>query len=52
MEYVNSSVEEKRENFRKAQGSDPKGNPYLVYKSEFVEGWEPSGVPVSLIMSL
>ena len=25
-----------------------KGNPNLVYKSEFIEGWEPSGVPVSI----
>ena len=30
------------------QGSDPEavGNPNLVYVSEFIEGWEPSGVPV------
>lgn len=26
--------------------SDVHGNPNLVYASEFVEGWEPSGVPV------
>ena len=26
--------------------SDVIGNPNLVYESEFVEGWEPSGVPV------
>lgn len=25
------------------------GNPNLIYASEFVEGWEPSGVPVRLI---
>jgi hypothetical protein len=23
------------------------GNPNLIYSSKFVEGWEPSGVPVS-----
>lgn len=26
--------------------SDVHGNPNFVYKSKFVEGWEPSGVPV------
>lgn len=26
--------------------SDVHGNPNLVYESLFVEGWEPSGVPV------
>lgn len=25
---------------------DVHGNPNLVYDSKFVEGWEPSGVPV------
>lgn len=25
------------------------GNPNLIYSSKFVEGWEPSGVPVSSI---
>lgn len=25
---------------------DVHGNPNLVYHSKFVEGWEPSGVPV------
>lgn len=25
------------------------GNPNLIYSSEFVEGWEPSGVPVRFI---
>lgn len=28
------------------------GNPNLIYSSEFVEGWEPSGVPVRFIKAL
>lgn len=33
----------------KGEITEPKllGNPNLVYESKFVEGWEPSGVPVS-----
>lgn len=32
---------------------DVHGNPNLVYHSKFVEGWEPSGVPVwSLVVSI
>lgn len=70
MEYVRSTVEQKREAYKKETGSDPRqlpdrknheyktgesdqveesdvhGNPNLVYDSKFIEGWEPSGVPV------
>lgn len=28
------------------------GNPNLIYASKFVEGWEPSGVPVRVILSV
>lgn len=33
------------------QGDEPEavGNPNLRYVSKFVEGWEPSGVPVCVI---
>lgn len=70
LKYVRSTVDEKREHYKKETGSDPvalpdmtkrvykttegdqvlgwdvHGNPNLVYDSKFVEGWEPSGVPV------
>lgn len=49
LEYVRSTVEEKRKRFETASKDEPRGNPELVYKSEFVEGWEPSGVPVSCL---
>lgn len=48
LEYVRSTVEQKRKRFETANKDEPRGNPDLEYKSEFVEGWEPSGVPVSL----
>lgn len=32
-------------------GWDVHGNPNLVYDSKFVEGWEPSGVPVWFLFS-
>lgn len=47
LEYVRSTVEQKRKRFESASKDEPRGNPDLEYKSEFVEGWEPSGVPVS-----
>ncbi|KAI0127282.1 putative O-methyltransferase [Xylariales sp. AK1849] len=46
--YVRSTVDEKRKLFGSADGPGPKGNPDLVYKSQFIEGWEPSGVPDAL----
>ena len=49
LEYVRSTVEQKRRRYDECQGSEPRGNPNLVYESKFVEGWEPSGVPVSLL---
>ncbi|ETS75816.1 hypothetical protein PFICI_12760 [Pestalotiopsis fici W106-1] len=48
LEYVRSTVDQKRQRFASASNDGPKGNPDLVYKSEFVEGWEPSGVPDAL----
>ncbi|RYP72296.1 hypothetical protein DL771_004270 [Monosporascus sp. 5C6A] len=48
LEYVRSTVDQKRRSSRNADGDAPRGNPNLVYESEFIEGWEPSGVPVSL----
>jgi hypothetical protein len=45
LEYVRSSVAEKKAKFEQEGRS---GNPNLVYNSQFVEGWEPSGVPVSI----
>lgn len=47
LEYVRSTVEQKRQKASNADGKGPKGRPELVYGSKFVEGWEPSGVPVS-----
>lgn len=70
LEYVRSTVQQKREKFKKDTGlslerlsdwekhrynmakggqvdeAEVHGNPNLIYSSEFVEGWEPSGVPV------
>lgn len=61
LEYVRSTVEEKRKKLQKGIGmrsdkvskgekqeddSEPQGNPNLIYESKLVEGWEPSGVPV------
>lgn len=75
LEYVRSSVQQKREKFKKDTGlslerlsdwekhrynmakggqvdeTEVHGNPNLIYSSEFVEGWEPSGVPVRLIQN-
>lgn len=72
LEYVRSTVEQKRQSFqkntgsssgtrsdwdkyrhdlsdeKKAGGPEAYGNPNLIYVSKFVEGWEPSGVPVCL----
>ncbi|KAI1761372.1 S-adenosyl-L-methionine-dependent methyltransferase [Hypoxylon sp. FL1150] len=45
LEYVRSTVEEKRKRISDGDKSNYKGNPNLVYESRFVEGWEPSGVP-------
>jgi hypothetical protein len=71
LEYVRSTVQQKRERFNRDTGlgletlsdweksqynmakggqvdtTQVHGNPNLVYSSNFVEGWEPSGVPVS-----
>lgn len=43
LEYVRSGVGKKRDRTQITSGR--KGNPNLIYESEFVEGWEPSGVP-------
>ncbi|RYP21345.1 hypothetical protein DL765_002246 [Monosporascus sp. GIB2] len=48
LEYVRSTVQQKRRSSRNTDGAAPKGNPNLVYESEFIEGWEPSGVPDAL----
>ncbi|KAK8133363.1 hypothetical protein PG984_005375 [Apiospora sp. TS-2023a] len=48
LEYVRSTVEQKRQKASNANGNGPKGRPELVYDSKFVEGWEPSGVPDAL----
>ncbi|RYO77346.1 hypothetical protein DL766_007942 [Monosporascus sp. MC13-8B] len=45
LEYVRSTVQQKRRSSRNTDGAPPKGNPNLVYESEFIEGREPSGVP-------
>lgn len=74
LEYVRSTVQQKREKFKKDTGlslerlsdwekhrynmakggqvdeTEVHGNPNLIYSSKFVEGWEPSGVPVSSIL--
>lgn len=75
LEYVRSSVEEKRARLLQAQekadtdhdafkktakqygsveklSTDIKGNPNFIYKSELVNSWEPTGVPVSCVYSL
>ena len=41
LEYVRSSVEQKKEKFK-----DGNGNPNLVYESKMIKSWEPSGEPV------
>ncbi|KAI1840904.1 hypothetical protein JX266_012914 [Neoarthrinium moseri] len=48
LEYVRSTVAQKKKRFAALGHDGLKGNPNLVYKSEFVEGWEPSGVPDAL----
>ncbi|KAI1337545.1 catechol O-methyltransferase [Xylariaceae sp. FL0016] len=48
LEYVRSTVEQKKERFATADKTEPKGNPSLVYESQLVKGWEPSGVPDAL----
>ncbi|KAI0175853.1 S-adenosyl-L-methionine-dependent methyltransferase [Hypoxylon sp. FL1284] len=45
LEYVRSTVEEKRHKISDGNKPSSRGNPNLVYESQFVEGWEPSGVP-------
>ncbi|OTB06744.1 hypothetical protein M426DRAFT_72199 [Hypoxylon sp. CI-4A] len=45
LEYVRSTVSEKKQKLQEGDGSGPKGNPNLIYDSQFIEGWEPSGVP-------
>lgn len=76
LEYVRSTVQQKREKFKKDTGlslerlsdwekhrynmakggqvdeAEVHGNPNLIYSSEFVEGWEPSGVPVSFLQHI
>lgn len=76
LEYVRSTVQQKREKFKKDTGlslerlsdweksrynmakggqvdeTEVHGNPNLIYSSKFVEGWEPSGVPVRSPCSL
>lgn len=60
LKYVRSTVEEKqnalKEDSALQNGSGEKsgetlvrGNPNLIYSSQFLEGWEPSGVPVRLV---
>jgi ethanolamine utilization protein EutQ (cupin superfamily) len=46
LEYVRSTVEQKRLNIPNVEPHEPQGNPDLVYVSQLVEGWEPSGVRV------
>ncbi|KAI1134485.1 S-adenosyl-L-methionine-dependent methyltransferase [Hypoxylon sp. FL0543] len=48
LEYVRSSVEEKKGKLLNGDEKNPRGNPNLIYDSQFVEGWEPSGVPDAL----
>ncbi|KAI6274883.1 hypothetical protein MCOR34_011468 [Pyricularia oryzae] len=48
LRYVRSTVAEKRDAKAKAMHMDATGNPNLIYESQFVEGWEPSGVPDAL----
>lgn len=58
LEYVRSSVEEKRRKFEQNDirndsqdekaGTKIKGNPKLIYESKLVESFEPSGVPVGV----
>ncbi|KAI6093629.1 S-adenosyl-L-methionine-dependent methyltransferase [Hypoxylon rubiginosum] len=45
LEYVRSTVDEKKKRLSNGENSSCKGNPNLVYESRLVEGWEPSGVP-------
>ncbi|KAI1384965.1 S-adenosyl-L-methionine-dependent methyltransferase [Hypoxylon trugodes] len=45
LEYVRSTVHEKRRKASDYDQTGPKGNPNLIYDSHFIEGWEPSGVP-------
>ncbi|KAI1415859.1 S-adenosyl-L-methionine-dependent methyltransferase [Hypoxylon sp. FL1857] len=45
LEYVRSTVEEKRKRVLSNDQTSPRGDPNLIYRSQFVEGWEPSGVP-------
>ncbi|KAI0161367.1 catechol O-methyltransferase [Xylariaceae sp. FL1272] len=51
LEYVRSSVEEKRRRLIDDRDSGPKGNPNLHYESQLVRGWEPSGVPDAIEIS-
>ncbi|KAI1208034.1 S-adenosyl-L-methionine-dependent methyltransferase [Annulohypoxylon truncatum] len=45
LQYVRSTVQEKRQNYLRIDSSSPRGNPDLIYDSQLIEGWEPSGVP-------
>ncbi|KAI1452629.1 S-adenosyl-L-methionine-dependent methyltransferase [Annulohypoxylon moriforme] len=49
LQYVRSTVQEKRQMLIQRDSSNPKGNPKgnpnLIYDSQLIEGWEPSGVP-------
>ncbi|RYP46903.1 hypothetical protein DL768_006937 [Monosporascus sp. mg162] len=48
LEYVSSTVEQKRRSSRNADRATLKGNPNLLYETEFIEGWEPSSEPDAL----
>ncbi|KAI4594804.1 hypothetical protein KJ359_007607 [Pestalotiopsis sp. 9143b] len=50
LEYVRSTVAQKKERYNAAVDG-PKGNPDLVYETQFIEGWEPSGEPDALEVS-
>lgn len=47
LEYVRSSIDEKRERAKRQAGEAPRGNPELAYQSRLVESFEPTGIPVS-----
>lgn len=58
LEYVRSSVEEKTKRLQHIISNRLKdeillkGRPDLIYESQFIPGWEPSGVPVSSAANL
>ncbi|KAI0890131.1 S-adenosyl-L-methionine-dependent methyltransferase [Annulohypoxylon maeteangense] len=45
LQYVRSTVQEKKKSFGQIDSTAPRGNPNLIYDSQLIEGWEPSGVP-------